>query len=130
MFLFISIKINRKLIAIKFCLHISNWKFQLETIHGSKRQLQLSKTVSVDRLKSFLNEFQLIANAYRIDVGLLGGRAGLVLPFKPYGVRGVSGKAGVSGRGEPAVDVSASVSERYEENDSSRTCCIEMKWNC
>lgn len=69
-------------------------------------------------------------HAYRIDVGLLGGRAGLVFPFKPYGVRGVNGKAGVSGRGEPAVDVSASVSERYEENDSSRTCFIEIEIHC
>lgn len=51
---------------------------------------------------------------YRIDVGLFGGNAGL---FKPNGVRGVIGKAGVSGRG----DVSASVSDRYDENDSSRT---------
>lgn len=58
--------------------------------------------------------------AYRIDVGLFGGKAGL-LPFKPYGVRGVNGKAGVSGRGEPAIDVSASFSDRYDENDSSRT---------
>lgn len=52
---------------------------------------------------------------YRIDVGLFGGKAGLL---KPNGVRGVIGKAGVSGRG----DVSASVSDRYDENDSSRTC--------
>lgn len=59
--------------------------------------------------------------SYRMDVGLLGGSAGLELPFKPYGVRGVTGKAGVSGRGDPAIDVSGSVSERYEENDSSRT---------
>lgn len=44
-----------------------------------------------------------------------------MLPFKPYGVRGVSGKAGVSGRGDPASDVSGSVSDRYDENDSSRT---------
>lgn len=60
---------------------------------------------------------------YRIDVGLLGGRAGLEFPFKlnPYGVLGVTGKAGVSGRGEPAIDVSGSVSDRYDENDSSRT---------
>lgn len=58
---------------------------------------------------------------YRIDVGLFGGKAGLILPFKPYGVRGVSGNAGVSGRGDPANDVSGSVSDRYEENDSSRT---------
>lgn len=50
----------------------------------------------------------------RIDVGLFGGNAGL---FKPYGVRGVIGNAGVSGRG----DVSVSVSDRYDENDSSRT---------
>lgn len=64
-------------------------------------------------------------HTYRIDVGLLersvGGRAGLMLPFKPYGVRGVSGNAGVSGRGDPANDVSGSVSDRYDENDSSRT---------
>lgn len=57
--------------------------------------------------------------AYRIEVGLFGGNDGL--PFKPYGVRGVSGKAGVSGRGEPANDASGSVSDRYDENDSSRT---------
>lgn len=44
-----------------------------------------------------------------------------MLPFKPYGVRGVSGKAGVSGRGDPATDVSGSVSDLYDENDSSRT---------
>lgn len=55
-----------------------------------------------------------------MDVGLLGGRAGLEFPFRPYGVRGVTGKAGVSGRGEPPIDVSGSVSERYDENDSSR----------
>lgn len=61
--------------------------------------------------------------AYRIDVGLFGGNAGL-LPFNPYGVRGVSGKAGVSGLGDPAKDVSASVSDRYDENDSSRTYSI------
>lgn len=66
-----------------------------------------------------------IPQTYRIDVGLLGGSAGLEFPFNPYGVRGVSGNAGVSGRGEPAVDVSASVSERYEENDSSRTYGIK-----
>lgn len=33
----------------------------------------------------------------------------------------MTGKAGVSGRGEPPIDVSGSVSERYDENDSSRT---------
>lgn len=60
-------------------------------------------------------------NAYRIEVGLFGGNAGLILPFNPYGVRGVIGKAGVSGRGDPANDVSGSVSDRYDENDSSRT---------
>lgn len=60
-------------------------------------------------------------NAYRIEVGLFGGNAGLMFPFKPYGVRGVIGNAGVSGRGEPANDVSGSVSDRYDENDSSRT---------
>lgn len=60
--------------------------------------------------------------AYRIEVGLFGGKAGLMLPFRPYGVRGVIGKAGVSGRGDPAKDVSGSVSDRYDENDSSRTC--------
>lgn len=59
--------------------------------------------------------------AYRIEVGLFGGKAGLMFPFKPYGVRGVSGKAGVSGRGDPATDVSGSVSDLYDENDSSRT---------
>lgn len=40
-------------------------------------------------------------------------------------MRGVIGKAGVSGRGEPASDVSASVSLRYDENDSSRICLGE-----
>ena len=38
-----------------------------------------------------------------------------------YGVRGVTGKAGVSGLEEPVIAASVSVSERYEENDSSRT---------
>lgn len=52
-----------------------------------------------------------------------------MLPFKPYGVRGVSGKAGVSGRGDPATDVSGSVSDLYDENDSSRTylCFFRVK---
>lgn len=63
-------------------------------------------------------------DSYRIEVGLFGGKAGLILPFKPYGVRGVSGKAGVSGRGDPATDVSGSVSDLYDENDSSRTYFI------
>lgn len=68
--------------------------------------------------------------AYRIEVGLFGGNAGLMLPFKPYGVRGVSGKAGVSGRGDPATDVSGSVSDLYDENDSSRTyLCFFVRVN-
>lgn len=58
---------------------------------------------------------------YRIDVGLFGGNDWQMLPFRPYGVRGVVGKAGVSGRDDPAIDGSASVSDRYDENDSSRT---------
>lgn len=58
---------------------------------------------------------------YRCDVGLLGGSAGLELP-RAYGVRGVTGNAGVSGLDEPLkCDVSLSVSVRYDENDSSRT---------
>lgn len=59
---------------------------------------------------------------YRCDVGLLGGRAGLEVPLlSPYGVRGVTGKAGVSGRGDPPIgELSGSVSERYDEKDSSR----------
>lgn len=56
-----------------------------------------------------------------MNVGLLGGKAGLEFPFNPYGVRGVTGKAGVSGLGEPPMDVSGSVSDRYDKNDSSRT---------
>lgn len=61
---------------------------------------------------------------HRCDVGLLGGSAGLEVPLlRPYGVRGVTGKAGVSGRGEPPVgELSGSVSERYDENDSSLAC--------
>lgn len=60
-------------------------------------------------------------SSYRCDVGLLGGSAGLEFPI-PYGVRGVTGNAGVSGR-EPPIDgdISGSVSLRYDENDSSRT---------
>lgn len=36
-----------------------------------------------------------------------------MLPFNPYGVLGVIGKAGVSGLGDPPCEVS--VSDRYEE---------------
>lgn len=50
----------------------------------------------------------------------MGGNAGLEFPI-PYGVRGVTGNAGVSGRDPPTGDISGSVSERYDENDSSRT---------
>lgn len=51
----------------------------------------------------------------------MGGSAGLEFP-RAYGVRGVTGNAGVSGLDEPLkCDVSLSVSVRYDENDSSRT---------
>lgn len=73
------------------------------------------------RIENFVAVQKRCIHTYRIDVGLFGGKAGLILPFKPYGVRGVSGNAGVSGRGDPANDVSGSVSDRYDENDSSRT---------
>lgn len=43
-------------------------------------------------------------STYRCDVGLLGGSAGL-LP-KPLGVRGVTGKAGVSGLGDKSLSTS------------------------
>lgn len=61
---------------------------------------------------------------YRNEVGLFGGKAGLTLPLplNPYGVRGVTGNAGVSGRGDSPVEWSGSVSDRYDENDSSRNC--------
>lgn len=64
---------------------------------------------------------ELNKKSYRCDVGLLGGSAGLEFPI-PYGVRGVTGNAGVSGREPPIGDNSGSVSDRYDENDSSRTC--------
>lgn len=70
--------------------------------------------------REFVSAVKNACYIYRIDVGLFGGKAGLILPFKPYGVRGVRGNAGVSGRGDPANDVSGSVSDRYDENDSSR----------
>uniref|UniRef100_A0A182IKB9 Uncharacterized protein n=1 Tax=Anopheles atroparvus TaxID=41427 RepID=A0A182IKB9_ANOAO len=55
--------------------------------------------------------------------------AGLEVPLlSPYGVRGVTGKAGVSGRGEPPIgELSGSVSERYDENDSSRAWGVKEK---
>lgn len=53
-------------------------------------------------------------STYRCKVGLFGGKVE-VLP-KWIGVRGVTGKAGVSGR-----ETSVSVSERYDKPDSLRT---------
>jgi hypothetical protein len=49
----------------------------------------------------------------------LGGNAGLFPLLRPYGVRGVTGNAGVSGRDPENGEKSWSVSERYDENDSS-----------
>lgn len=59
---------------------------------------------------------------YRCSVGLFGGRVE-VLP-NGTGVRGVTGKAGVSGR-----ETSVSVSERYDETDSLRVWAKENKFS-
>lgn len=93
---------------------------------GKKSRENFSKNIKSYEKKKIKKMVQWRINAYRIEVGLFGGNAGLMLPFKPYGVRGVNGKAGVSGRGDPANDVSGSVSDRYDENDSSRT--YSMDW--
>jgi hypothetical protein len=70
-------------------------------------------------LKSLKKKEKKSEIAYRCDVGLLGGNAGLFPLLRPYGVRGVTGNAGVSGRDPENGEKSWSVSERYDENDSS-----------
>lgn len=76
-------------------------KYNFSLIRQSAKIFKIKKKTNSSLIKT-----------YRMDVGLLGGKAGLEFPFKPYGVRGVTGKAGVSGLGEPPIDVSGSVSER------------------
>lgn len=97
---------------------LSVWIDQPELLLNPPQRLRSKKfdleEMSKDHRRADWDETLESCQTYRCNVGLFGGRVE-VLP-KWTGVRGVTGKAGVSGR-----ETSVSVSERYDNPDSLRT---------